>query len=241
VLALVGNGSIFASTNISLAASATLDVSARSDQTLALASGQTLQGSGIVDGNLTVGSGAVVSPGGAGTIGTLTVTNAVALSGALDIELSGVTCDQISGATTIAYGGTLNVTVLSGTLAAGDTFKLFSAGSYSGSFSSIAPASPGPGLTWDTSQLSVNGTLGVTGAALPTFGFITLSQGQLVFSGSNGVANQTFYVLATTNLALASSNWVAISTNSFDASGNFNFTNTLGTNTVQEFFKLQTP
>jgi fibronectin-binding autotransporter adhesin len=241
VLALVGNGSIFASTNISLAASATLDVSARSDQSLTLASGQTLQGSGIVDGNLSVGSGAVVAPGGTGTIGTLTVTNAVVLSGALDMEVSGATSDQISGAASITYGGTLNVGVLSGTLAGGDTFKLFSAGSYSGSFSSIAPAIPGPGLTWDTSQLTVNGTLGVTGAALPTFGFITLSQGQLVFSGGNGVANQNFYVLATTNLALPSSNWIAISTNSFNASGNFNFTNNLGTNTAQEFYKLQIP
>jgi autotransporter-associated beta strand protein len=241
VLALVGNGSIFASTNISLAASATLDVSARSDQTLALASGQTLQGSGIVDGNLTVASGAVVSPGGMGAIGTLTVTNAVVLSGALEMELSGATSDQISGAASIAYGGALNVAVLSGTLAAGDNFKLFGANSYSGSFSAIVPATPGPGLTWDTSQLTVNGTLGVASASLPSFGFITLSQGKLVFSGSNGVANQTFYVLATTNLALASSNWMTISTNSFDGSGNFTFTNALGTNTAEEFFELKTP
>ena len=45
-------------------------------------------------------------------------------------------------------------------LAAGDTFKLFNAATYVGSFATITP-SPGPGLIWDASQLAVNGTLSV--------------------------------------------------------------------------------
>src|SRR5580658_9636053 len=87
-LLLVGGGSISGSTNISLAAGATLDVSGRTDKTLTLVAGQTLQGSGTVDGNLMVSSGATVSTGTASAIGTLTVTNAVTLSGTTVMKLN---------------------------------------------------------------------------------------------------------------------------------------------------------
>jgi hypothetical protein len=46
-------------------------------------------------------------------------------------------------------------------LVAGDSFKLFNAGSYGGSFASIVPASPGAGLVWNTSSLATSGTLSV--------------------------------------------------------------------------------
>ena len=137
VLALIGNGSIAGSTNISLAASAALDVSGRSDQTLTLVSGQTLQGNGTVKGDLSVGANAAVSPGGANAIGTLTVTNAINLSGttAMEVNKTAATKDQLNCTGTITYGGTLNVTNLAGTLAAGDSFKLFNAGTYTGNAS----------------------------------------------------------------------------------------------------------
>jgi len=94
-LALIGNGSIAGSTNISLAASATLDVSGRPDHMLTLAIGQTLQGSGIVNGSLTIGGGAAVSPGGANTIGILTVTNVVTLGGTTYMELNKLVAPRI--------------------------------------------------------------------------------------------------------------------------------------------------
>ena len=59
---------------------------------------------------------------------------------------------------------TMNGTLRLGTngavtaLVAGDAFKLFNAGSYSGSFTTVTP-SPGPGLVWDTSALAVSVTL----------------------------------------------------------------------------------
>ncbi len=46
----------------------------------------------------------------------------------------------------------------------------------------------------------------------------------LVLSGAGGTANGTYYVIAATNLAVAVTNWLAIATNRFDASGNFNWT-----------------
>ena len=243
VLALIGNGSISGSTNISLAASATLDVSGRADHTLALAAGQALQGSGIVNGNLSVGSGAAVSPGGAGTIGTLTVTNSVVLSGTtrMDLNQTAGTRDQITCAS-ITYGGTLSLANLAGTLAAGDSFKLFNASSYSGSFANVTPATPGPGLAWDLSQLNsgfVDVIAGSSGGPVtnnpPQF-----SGGNLILSGSGGPANGTYHVLTTTNLTTPLGSWLVLTNGTFDASGNFSSTNPVGT-AKQQFFIIKQP
>ena len=66
-----------------------------------------------------------------------------------------------SQAGTITYGGTLNVTLLAGTLAAGATFDLFDADSFSGSFSAMnLPALTGE-LTWDTGGLATDGSIRV--------------------------------------------------------------------------------
>ena len=56
------------------------------------------------------------------------------------------------------------VTNLGGTLAAGDSFRLFSANSYGGHFASASLPPLVPGLYWDSSQLAVNGTVRVATA-----------------------------------------------------------------------------
>ena len=60
------------------------------------------------------------------------------------------------------------VSNLSGTLAVNDSFTLFSAAAYSGSFASISPATPGTGLAWNTNFLAVDGTLRVANVAATT-------------------------------------------------------------------------
>jgi len=239
-LTLIGNGSISGSTNISLAASATLDVSGRADQRLTLALGQTLQGNGTINGNLTVGAGAAVLPGGAGTIGTLTVTNAVALSGTtfMDLNQSAGTRDQITCAS-ITYGGTLSLNNLAGTLVAGNSFKLFNASSYNGSFANVTPATPGSGLAWDLSQLS-SGFVNVVAASGVVLNNPKIVGSNLILSGTGGTDNGTYHVLTTTNLATAFASWNALSNGTFDASGNFSSTNAIGT-AKQQFFIIKQP
>src|SRR5581483_11387266 len=118
-----------------------------------------------------VGSGATLAPGY--TISTMTFNNALALLGGstnvLVVSKSPATNSQIvAGALT--YGGTLVVSNISATpLAAGDSFRLFNAPSYSGSFSAINPPMPGSGLAWDSSGLT-NGTLRVITAQSPHIG-----------------------------------------------------------------------
>ena len=161
-LALTGSGAISGSASVTVAAGAALDASGRADGTLTLPSGQLLQGSGTVRGNLTAGPGSTVSPGQ--SLGVLTVTNAVVLQGAtvMEIDKTAGTNDLLGGAASINYGGTLVISNLSAALTNGDTFKLFDADAYSGAFTNILPKRPGPGLAWDTFNLTDSGTLDVT-------------------------------------------------------------------------------
>jgi pectate lyase len=61
----------------------------------------------------------------------------------------------------------------------------------------------------------------------------------LVLRGSNGPASSPYQVLASTNLALAVSNWPAISTNAFDVAGRFDFTNPVNPAPGRQFFRLR--
>ena len=65
-----------------------------------------------------------------------------------------------------------------------------------------------------------------------------LSAGNLVLSGTGGTTNGTYYVLAGTNLAVSVTNWPAIATNRFDASGNFNWTNVLAPIEAGQFYRV---
>ncbi len=135
---------------------------------LTVKSGGTLAGIGTIAGTVSVQKGGFLAPGD-GDIGWLTVNNSLTLAGTTVVELnkSGATlaADQVVGVSTLSYGGSLVVTNSSDRqalpLAAGDTFPLFSATSYTGAFTNLTlPILPG-GLGWDTTNLSVNGSITV--------------------------------------------------------------------------------
>jgi autotransporter-associated beta strand protein len=246
-MVLQGSAAISGSTNITVLAGATVDVSSRVNGTLTLNSGQTLQGYGTVSGILTAGSGSVISPGTNGVIGRLTVTGDAGLSGTLNMKLdkSNATNDVLSVGGQISYGGTLNLNSLSGTLAANDQFKLFNAGTYTGSFASVTPTHPNndANLNWDTSSLTVNGTLKVVPAGPPPQAHITgisLSGTTLTITATNGSASGQYVLLASTNVALPLAQWTPVLTNNFDGSGNLNLsTNIVNPANAQTFYILK--
>ncbi|MCX7817625.1 MAG: PEP-CTERM sorting domain-containing protein [Kiritimatiellae bacterium] len=94
VLALSGTGSIRNAHTIQIDAGATLNVTPRTDGTLWLASGQTLQGNGTLQGGLIAESGSIVKPGT--SPGTLTMTGDVTFqSGStFEVELLGTLAGQ---------------------------------------------------------------------------------------------------------------------------------------------------
>ncbi|HWH68989.1 MAG TPA: hypothetical protein VNT26_06375, partial [Candidatus Sulfotelmatobacter sp.] len=127
----------------------------------------TLGGSGAIQGIVTVGTEGTLAPGGA--LGTLTINNSLVLGGTTVMEIArngGVlSSDQVAGLNQVTYGGTLIVTNRgSEQLQIGDTFKLFAASSYAGTFANIVV--PGP-YTW-ANKLAIDGTIQVTGAGIPT-------------------------------------------------------------------------
>jgi fibronectin-binding autotransporter adhesin len=152
-------------TNGNLAINGSLGMTA-----VSVATNATLSGTGTAGTNVIINGGGTLSPAGAGAAGTLTVAGNVTLQpGAtnfMELNKSLASSDQVRAtaatATTITYAGTLSVTNLAGTLSGSDTFKLFSASNYLGSFSAIIPATPAPGLAWDTSTLATDGTLRFT-------------------------------------------------------------------------------
>jgi autotransporter-associated beta strand protein len=135
-------------------------------------SGGSLSGTGIITGAVIVNNGGALSPGDMG-IGQLRISNALTLAAgsttAMEINKSTSTSDAVVGLTSVSYNGTLTVTNLGGTLAAGDSFKLFNATSYNGSFDAIVPAAPGAWLAWDTNTLAIDGTLRVLAVCEVTF------------------------------------------------------------------------
>ncbi|MGA2279766.1 MAG: immunoglobulin domain-containing protein [Verrucomicrobiota bacterium] len=98
------------------------------------------------------------------------------------------------------------------------------------------------------SVTSSNAVLTVTNIPLgfipPSFGNIIAESGvsgSFILSGTGGLSNGTYYVLASSNLLAPLTNWTYIATNQFDSEGNFIFTNTAQTNAPQEFYLLQLP
>ena len=71
-----------------------------------------------------------------------------------------------SSVNTVIAGGTLSLPSLP-TFAGGESFVLFGAQTHSGSFSSISPATPGAGQTWNTNLLGSDGILSVVAAGGP--------------------------------------------------------------------------
>jgi hypothetical protein len=217
-----------------VASGATLDVSGISSG-FHLLTGQSLWGSGSVNGAVTVDSGATLTVGGgAGTPGTLSFNDSLTLGGStlLRIGKGLVPSNDVVRVTGLfTSGGTLVVSNVGGTLALGDSFKLFSAGSYSGAFVSSSLPNLGLGLAWDTSQLAVSGVITVARASGPPV-ILVQPQGTNVvegttvtlsvsatgtmplhyqwFSSTGALPNQTNATLVLNNVLVADSYYVTV-------------------------------
>jgi autotransporter-associated beta strand protein len=148
--------------------------------------GGSLGGTGTVGGPVSILAGGTLAPGSGG-IGTLTLTNSPVLGGRVLMEINKSALPNadklaVSGQP-LAFGGTLTVTNIgTSPLAAGDTFTLFTAASFSGNFTGTnLPALP-PGLGWVWAP--TNGTLSVVATVntTPTRLAAVVSAGQLTLS-----------------------------------------------------------
>jgi autotransporter-associated beta strand protein len=238
-LSLTEPGDIRASQVITLSASGTLDVSGRADQTMTLLSGHSLAGRGTINGNLVAPAGSTVAPGAdLGTLGTLNVNGSVTLGGATVMRLNKNTlASDMLSASALTFGGSLVLTNVTGTLAPGDSFTIFSGGG-TGSFASIVPATPGNKLTWDTSNLNSSGIISVLGP--PSITNFTVSGSSITLQGAFGTAFGQYTVVTTTDVTRPANQWTPLATNFFDGSGNFEFITNI-TTLPQQYFMLRVP
>jgi autotransporter-associated beta strand protein len=162
VLALGLSCALPNSPQIVLSNNAILDVSGRTDGKLTLGSGKSLRGVGTVLGSVTAASGSTLTPGF--SVGTLAFTNELLFQAGstniMELDAATHTNDLVTGMASVSYGGRLVLMNLGGAFAAGDSFKLFGAGSYNGTFASIVWPSLTGTLVW-SNKLAVDGTIAV--------------------------------------------------------------------------------
>ncbi len=245
-IVLINSGSIDSSTNITLGAGAILDLSALASPALTVTSGRGLGGSGTVVGDVTMATGSTLTVGGTGTnsLGTLTVTNSLLLQAGSTtlMEVSktgGVTNNDQVVTTNVTYGGTVTVTGTGGAFVAGDTFKLFAAGTYGGSFSTInLPTN----VVWNTTQLGANGTIQVVSVSSPniTGGLNTSTNFQVSFSGPAG---NNYRVWASTNVAATpiTNTWTVIASGLINGTGSATIADNTATNYPVRFYLISVP
>jgi autotransporter-associated beta strand protein len=224
-------------TGLTTVSNGTLNVNGSIAGAVTVKSGAALGGTGTIAGLVTMETGATL---GAGTsIGTLTlgVSPSLAAGPTIVAELSRTnvqTSDRIVvTGNPIAYNGTLVLKNIGTPLQLGDTFTLFNASSYSGSFS-ITSLTPGQIVTWNTSNLAVNGTVSVA-TITPVSMTSSLSGNQLTLSwppNQLGVTLQTNAVGVT-----ATSSWFPVA----GSSGVTNVVLTVDRNRTNVFFRLVYP
>lgn len=73
----------------------------------------------------------------------------------------------------------------------------------------------------------------------PAINSVSISGGNLIFSGTNGTVGGTYTVLTTTNVELPFASWTPIATNQFSGAGTFSVTNAIRGN--QWFFAIEVP
>jgi alpha-L-rhamnosidase len=168
--------------------------------------GGTLGGGGIIGGAVTNQSGGTLAPGaGVVTAGTvLTINSSLTLASGsasiMAVSHNNHTNDQIVSSG-VSYGGTLTVITNAGdgALIAGDTFRLFNAGTYGGSvFSATKLPALSSGLAWSNS-LTVNGNIKVVSVPLGQVNITNADNGGNLTVGASWIGG---VVPVTTNVAV---------------------------------------
>jgi hypothetical protein len=95
-------------------------------------------------------------------------------------------------------------------------------------------------VSWQSNYGSTNFAL-IAGSSKPQFAALNLSGTNLIFSGIGGSPGGNYVVLASTNLTLPLTNWTALTTNTFDGTGQFRYTNNVSPARSRQFFIFKLP
>jgi len=200
----------------------------------------TLGGTGTIAGPVSVAAGATLSPGA--SIGVLTINNSLTLAGgsttAVEITMSGVTNDLVTGLTGVSYNGALVVTnVGASPLVAGTVFKLFnSAAPGTGNFTSVTILPAGLG-TFNPAT----GELTITSSGILVANPPTQSGNYLILSGTGGTPGGSYSVLTSTNVGAAMATWTTNTTGTFNGFGAYSNALPIIIGEPARFFRVKQP
>lgn len=135
----------------------------------------TIRGTGTVKGSVVMGSNSVIEPGNF-SMGTFNIGGYLTLnnSSTIEMQVSATTnsSDRIVITGALNTNGVLSVKMLTGTPAAGREYQLFTAGSITGTFTTINLPTLAQGTEWDLSELYTTGKIKViesTALNIPSF------------------------------------------------------------------------
>ena len=219
---------------------------------IVIAAGATFDVSGVTAPPAHVRTGKTLS--GGGVAGGATINGALFLNGDSFLTLSyvsGTPAVNVTGGELTLNANPTTVTVSGSALGVG-SYKLISAGA-GGSVTGTLPASVtvgGSGLAANTtaslSIISGELWLDVASTGVPAQPVVTgfsydSASSSLILSGNNGTEGNTYYVVASTNVAAPLANWQPVSTNVFQAGGVFSVTNPVSSAMPARFYRLQLP
>jgi fibronectin-binding autotransporter adhesin len=236
------SGTFTGATTFLVGGSGLLNVSAAPG--FAIRTNQTLSGSGKVMGDIVV-NGALF-PGD--VFSTLTFSNNLTLSASsvttVRISRTFQTTEKAVCYGTLTYGGSLVVSNVGSTLIVGDTFDLFGFTGSPGTFANLTLPTLDPGLTWNVSNLSVDGKISVISLTPASPRIVNPGLQNLtnfVMTVTGGVANGQFRILTQTNVAAPLTNWSTLATNIYDGTGNRLLTNPVDPIELQRYFIIIQP
>ncbi|HYG21153.1 MAG TPA: autotransporter-associated beta strand repeat-containing protein [Verrucomicrobiae bacterium] len=184
--------------------------------------GATLAGAGSISGSTTVAAGAVLSPGD--PVGTLKFTGSLSLNNGSLLELDlGTAGDLVTVGGALNANGVIHVRATNGF--GPGTYTLFTSPAIMPGNLSVGSMPAGYSGVVNT-QTPGQIRLVVTESVPPVMGNVSFANGQLIVTGS-GSMGVKYRVLTSTNLTVAPSLWTPIFTNFVDASGSFQFTNSV--------------
>lgn len=130
--------------------------SATGTNTVTVATGTTLAGTGSIAGNTSVASGGILAPGTTNAFGNLKFGGNLSLySGSkTTIRVATSTNDKFTVTGTLVIRGTLELLTVGTTFTAGKSYTIFTAGTFAGGYESFIPATPGEGLKWNTTRMN---------------------------------------------------------------------------------------
>lgn len=109
----------------------------------------TLAGKGKLTAAVQIKSGGILEPGDSSIatfqVGSLTLDSLSQVN--IEINKTGSSYDKVTSTGAMLYNGTLNL-LITGSLALGDQFTLFTGSKHTGMFTKIIPAVPGPDMHW---------------------------------------------------------------------------------------------